>query len=171
MHDALVAARPPAQASIAAAGLIKDATASLRQFEVAEARQIAGKRSDAYGGGQALVPPVAYDLSEPSRASGTVRFGRYYLGGNGAVHGGAIPLLFDQMMGRLSGLGGRPRARTAYLHVNYRAITPIDVDLHVAITVTRHEGRKLFIAGTLQEGRTLLADAEGLFVALKPGQP
>ena len=74
-------------------------------------------------------------------------------------------------MGRLTNVAGRPRARTAYLHVNYRIITPIGVELHLDATVDRQEGRKIFASGRLRHGADLLADAEGLFIVLRPGQP
>jgi hypothetical protein len=71
---------------------------------------------------------------------GRVAFGRFYLGGNGAAHGGAIPLVFDEVMGRLANTGGRPPSRTASLHVNYRSITPIERELQLTARFDREEG-------------------------------
>jgi predicted thioesterase len=62
-------------------------------------------------------------------------------------------------------------ARTAYLKVNYRAITPIGRELLVDATVDRVEGRKRWASARLFDGETPIADAEGLFVELLPGQP
>ena len=67
--------------------------------------------------------------------------------------------------------GSRPPARTAYLHVNYRNITPIERELQLTARFDREEGRKRFLSGELRDGDTLCADVEGLFVALRPGQP
>ena len=100
-----------------------------------------------------------------THARGHVSFGRFYLGGNGAVHGGAIPLVFDELMGRLANTGGRPPSRTAYLHVNYRNITPIETRLVIEAHFDSEEGRKRILTGTIRDGDTLCADAEGLFVA------
>lgn len=100
-----------------------------------------------------------------------VRFHRYHHGANGAAHGGAEALLFDEVLGRMSNYPGEPRSRTAFLHVNYRAIAPIEKDLVVEATVDRVEGRKKFSTGRIYDGDTLVADAEALFVILKPGQP
>ena len=61
--------------------------------------------------------------------------------------------------------------RTAYLHVNYRKIAPIEKDLQVQAGIDRIEGRKIFVAGRLLDGDDVLAEAEALFVRLKPGQP
>jgi acyl-coenzyme A thioesterase PaaI-like protein len=100
-----------------------------------------------------------------------VVFRRLHLGGGGAAHGGTLPLLFDEVLGRLSNSGDRPTARTAYLKVNYRHITPLNTELDVEGRLERQDGRKRWITGRLAHGDTLLADAEGLFVQLRPGQP
>src|SRR5439155_16999965 len=99
-----------------------------------------------------------------------VRFGRFHLGGNGAAHGGTIPLVFDDLLGRLSGTGGRAVARTAYLHVDYRNVTPIEQDLDVGAWFVSEQGRKRLLRGVLRDGDTVCAEVEGLFVQLRPGQ-
>lgn len=87
-------------------------------------------------------------------------------------HGGAIGLLFDSVLGTASWLlTGGPYQRTAYLHVNYRSIVPIERELQLETWISRTEGRKIFVETTLRDGDTLLADGEALFVVLKPGQP
>ena len=48
---------------------------------------------------------------------------------------------------------------------------PIEMDLRVDARVDRSEGRKIFVAGRLLDGDTVLSDAEALFVKLNPGQP
>jgi acyl-CoA thioesterase FadM len=66
---------------------------------------------------------------------------------------------------------GGPRQRTAYLHINYRQVVPIDKELQIDAGVDQVEGRKIFVSGRLSDGDTVLTDAEALFVLLKPGQP
>jgi acyl-coenzyme A thioesterase PaaI-like protein len=124
-----------------------------------------------FGRGGALGPALLIDEVTEDSAAGRVRFGRFHLGGRGAVHGGAIPLIFDEAMGWLANTNGRSPARTAFLHVDFRAVTPVETELQVRVRVDRQEGRKCFLRGTLHDGDTLCAEAEGLFVALKPGQP
>jgi len=51
------------------------------------------------------------------------------VGGNYAVHGGVLPLLFDSVFGMVIHAAGRPISRTAFLHVDYRKVTPIDTPL------------------------------------------
>jgi acyl-coenzyme A thioesterase PaaI-like protein len=149
---------------------LTDLAIRLGAHAVDEEGQIAG-RVDLPGRAQALVPVVHLSEQDEQHAVGRVTFGRLHLGRNGAVHGGAIPLVFDEVMGRLSNTGGRPPARTAYLRVNYRNITPIERELQLTARFDREEGRKRFLSGELRDGDTLCADVEGLFVALRPGQP
>lgn len=57
--------------------------------------------------------------------------------------------------------GGFPEygSRTAFLHVDYRRITPIDVPLIVRGRVTNTEGRKAFVCAELFDSdETLLAE-------------
>jgi len=112
----------------------------------------------------------AYLTREVTRDSfvATVNFGSFYLGGNGAVHGGAIPLLFDQVLGQLANFE-RPICRTAYLNVDFRNVTPLDTDLEVRAHFESIEGRKRFTYGALYHGKILTAEARALFIELKEG--
>jgi acyl-coenzyme A thioesterase PaaI-like protein len=94
------------------------------------------------------------------------------LGRNGAAHGGVIAQLFDSLLGFTAAKLTRSLyQRTAYLHVNYRQIVPVEKDLHVEAGIERIDDRKIFVEGRLTDGDTLLADGEALFVRLRPGQP
>jgi acyl-coenzyme A thioesterase PaaI-like protein len=110
------------------------------------------------------------DEWDDEHVSARVALSRFYLGAGGAAHGGVLGLVFDELMGRLANTS-RSRSRTAYLHVNFRAITPIGPELRVSARVDRIEGRKRFLTGTIHYGDALTADADGLFVELRPGQP
>jgi acyl-coenzyme A thioesterase PaaI-like protein len=99
-------------------------------------------------------------------------FSRYYVGGNHAVHGGVLPLLFDWLYGMIVHAANRPISRTAFLHVDYRKVTPIDAPLVVRGRIDSTEGRKAFVSGELtDDDGTLLAEGKGLMVRLLPGQP
>ncbi|MCW2547552.1 MAG: PaaI family thioesterase [Mycobacterium sp.] len=145
--------------------------AKLAPHQVPEAEQITGHRIDLPGRGQTMAPPFIPDEWDAQHAKGRVVFSRFYLGGGGAAHGGAIPLLFDEILGRLANSGGRIRSRTAYLNVDYRNITPIEVELTAEGRFEREEGRKRFLYGVIRDGDTVLAEAHGLFVQLRPEQP
>ncbi|TVT21953.1 PaaI family thioesterase [Amycolatopsis acidiphila] len=163
-------AAPPPETVTDVAEALEKLAATLEPFTVGERDQIAGHRGDLPGRGQAMSPVLHVDEWDGAHVLGRITFSRFYLGGNWAVHGGAIPLAFDEVLGRLASTG-RTAARTAYLHVNYRKITPIEVELRVEAKVDRVEGRKRFLTGALYDGEHLTADAEGLFVELRPGQP
>jgi len=75
------------------------------------------------------------------------------------------------VLGQLANAGDRPPSRTAYLHTDYRSITPIGKDLSVRGWFVSEEGRKRVLRAELKDGDTLCAEAEGLFIALRPDQP
>lgn len=138
---------------------------------VGEGERMFGRAMRAHGRGQTMAPKIVYEHVDATGAEGTVRFGNYFLGRNGAAHGGAIPLMFDEILGRLSNAGGRAVGRTAYLKTDYRAITPVDTELRVHAWLVSEEGRKRVLRAELRHGEVLCAEAEGLFIALRPGQP
>lgn len=118
---------------------------------------------------RALAPELEALEGSPERLTARVTFTAFYTGGNGAVHGGALPLLFDEVLGRLANTG-RPMSRTAHLSVDYRRVTPVGQELLVQAHFDRQEGRKRYLHGSLQDGRHVTAEAHGLFVELRPGQ-
>jgi acyl-coenzyme A thioesterase PaaI-like protein len=116
-----------------------------------------------------FMPPYVLDEQGPDFAKGRVRFTRFYLGGRGAVHGGAHAVLFDDIMGRLA--SGDGPTRTASLTINYRRIIPTDADIVFDARIDRTEGRKRFVSARLyDETGEVGADCEGLFIVLRPGQ-
>ncbi len=79
------------------------------------------------------------------------------------MHGGALALLFDSVLGYAAfRLSKSPFQRTAYLHVNYRKIAPIDKELQVDAGIDRIEGRKIFVAGRLLDGEDVLVRGRGV---------
>jgi acyl-coenzyme A thioesterase PaaI-like protein len=112
---------------------------------------------------------------EPDGVELSVQFSRFSVGGNYAVHGGVLPLLFDSVFGMVIHAAGRPISRTAFLHVDYRNVTPIDTPLTARGWVREAEGRKAFVNAELRDSSNpdanLLAEANGLMIRLLPGQP
>jgi acyl-coenzyme A thioesterase PaaI-like protein len=144
----------------------------LATFEAEEGKAPAGRTPDLPGMGSLLLPPWTLTRYAPDGVEMTGYFSRFHVGGNHAVHGGVLPLLFDHMFGMISHAAGRPISRTAFLHVDYRKVTPIDTPLLVRGRVTSAEGRKAFVAAELVDGDdAVLAEANGLMVRLLPGQP
>jgi acyl-CoA thioesterase FadM len=67
---------------------------------------------------------------------------------------------------------GVPPTRTAYLHVDYHSITPIDEPLTAEGRISDVDGRKFFVTASMTAADgTLLSEANGLMVRLLPHQP
>ena len=106
--------------------------------------------------------PVDLHVTEDGRIAGTARFRRFHLGRNGAVHGGSLAQLFDSLLGFTAfKLSESQKQRTAFLHVNYRKIVPIEKELQVDAGIDRIEGRKIFVAGRLLDGDAVLVRGRG----------
>jgi acyl-coenzyme A thioesterase PaaI-like protein len=170
VQERITTASPPHDVVAAAADTLEKLAAELAPFEVDETRQVAARRLDLPGRGQAMTPVIHIDEWDEQHVAAHVTLGRFYLGSGGAAHGGVLGLIFDEILGRLANTG-RTRSRTAFLHVNFRHITPIGPELRVTARVDRVQGRKRFLSGAIHHDGTLTADAEGLFVELLPGQP
>jgi len=147
----------------------------LGPFQAGEGKAPAGRTPDLPGMGSLLLPPWTLTRYEPDGVEMRGSFSRFHVGGNSAVHGGVLPLLFDHMFGMISHAAGRPISRTAFLHVDYRKVTPIDTPLLIRGRVSRTEGRKAFVTAELVDANgpseAVLAEGNGLMVRLLPGQP
>ena len=151
--------------------MIEAVSALLAPYDADEWTTPLGRRMDLSNRGNILQVPSDLKTVD-DRVEGSVRFSRYHLGRNGAVHGGCIAQLFDSLLGYTAfRLTRSLYQRTAFLHVDYRAIVPIDTELQVDAGVDRVDGRKMFLTGRLLNGEAVLADANALFVKLNPGQP
>ena len=144
----------------------------LAPFEAPEGVPPAGRSHKLAGMGSLLMPPWMLTRYRPDGVEMRGQFSRYYVGGNSAVHGGVLPLLFDWLFGMVVHASNRPISRTAFLNVDYRKVTPIDQPLVVRGRVDSTEGRKAFVSGELADADgALLAEGRGLMVRLLPGQP
>lgn len=168
--DRVADARPTAEESAELGATLDGLSAGLADRQVRERDRLFA-RLPIHGRAQSLTPQLFIDEKDDQSVTGHVTFRPYFVGGNGAAHGGTIPLLFDEALGRLANAGGRRGSRTAYLHVNFRSIARIGNRLTLTARFVKEEGRKRLISGELFDGDVLVADAEGLFVELRPGQP
>jgi acyl-coenzyme A thioesterase PaaI-like protein len=174
LQDRVAGASLPDEKAAAVRDRLRELAEELAPFQVPERERNDGWRIDLPGRGHPTLPP--YFLDTPAdqidnRGQGRVTFTRFHLGGNGAVHGGVLPLLFDDVFGRVVNHSGHGLCRTASLKVNFRRITPIDTELYFDATVDSVEGRKRWVTGRLHDADgNLLSDAEALFLQLLPGQ-
>jgi acyl-coenzyme A thioesterase PaaI-like protein len=167
-----VSANPDPETWTAAADRVEELVDLLAPFEAAEGIGPANRVPSLPGAGSLLMPPYHVNKFEADGVELTVRFNRFHVGGNYAVHGGVLPLLFDSVFGMVIHATGRPISRTAFLHVDYRNVTPIDTELTARGWLREAEGRKAFVNAELSDpDGTLCAEAHGLMVRLLPGQP
>ncbi|WP_374025093.1 PaaI family thioesterase [Mycobacterium sp. HNNTM2301] len=172
LQDLTLASNPDASAWTGAARLVEDACALLDGHQVPEGMAPAGRVIELPGLGHPLLPPWSITESGPDGVTMAGHFTRAHVGGNNAVHGGMIPLFYDWLFGMVVSTAGTPPTRTAYLHVDYRNITPINEPLTAHGHITDIEGRKIFISATMTAADgTLLTEANGLMVRLLPHQP
>jgi acyl-coenzyme A thioesterase PaaI-like protein len=172
LQDHARSADAPDEVITKAADVLDDLNQLLAPYSADEWHSPSGRRMDLPNRGNIMQVPVNLVITEGGRVGGTARFRRFHLGRNGAVHGGALALLFDSLLGFTAfKLSNSRYQRTAYLHVNYRKIALVEKELQVEARIDGIEGRKIFVSGRLLDGDAVLCDAEALFVKLKPGQP
>jgi acyl-coenzyme A thioesterase PaaI-like protein len=171
LQDHTRAADAPDEVISEAADLIEKVSLLLAPYDADEWASPSGRRMDLPNRGNILQIPVNLHTSD-GRVGGTAQFRRFHLGRNGAAHGGAVAMLFDSLLGYTAFKLSRSKAqRTAFLHVDYRKIAPVEKELQVDASIDGIEDRKIFVSGRLLDGDAVLAEAHALFVKLRPGQP
>jgi acyl-coenzyme A thioesterase PaaI-like protein len=170
VQDSVVGTEAPPEVLAQAAAHLEQAAALLEPYAMRP--DATSDWSDLRRSAQSRVlsPRVTDVRADRETFHASVTFTNHYLGANGAVHGGVLPLLFDEVLGRLASTD-RPRCRTAYLRVDFRRVTPIGRPLRVEASFEREDGRKRFLRGALYDGGEVTAEAEGLWVELREGAP
>ncbi len=133
---------------------------------------LAGERwySPVYGPGSPVAPPLRVDTAADGRVTAHVTVPKAHEGPPGLAHGGTIATLLDHVLARAlrtAGHGGL----TATLTVSYRRPVRLGVPVLLTAEVTSTEGRRATAHATLSAAdapETVLAEADGLFVALRP---
>lgn len=172
LQDRISGGAPPPELAARLTAQLDRACAELAPHQVGEAERWDGWHPESPGRGLPVLPPYVVDEQDGATLRGRVTFSRFHLGGNGAAHGGTQPLLFDDVFGRVANHGFPGVARTAYLHIDYRSITPLDVELRFVAWRERAEGRKRWVRGRIERPDGVrTCEAEGLFLQLLPGQP
>jgi acyl-coenzyme A thioesterase PaaI-like protein len=176
--DAAVRTEVPADELAAVAAAARELAARLRAadrglHEVASVDDPErGERwySPVYGPGSPVAPPLEATDTPAGRATGRVVVGKAHEGPPGLVHGGVVATLLDHVLARAVRAAGRG-GLTATLSVRYRRPVPLGAPLLLAAEAGEADGRRTpATARLVAEGDpgTVLAEAEGLFVALRP---
>jgi uncharacterized protein (TIGR00369 family) len=176
--DAAVRTEVPLDTLVRAAETARDLASTLRA-ESRELHDIAsvddpeiGERwySPVYGPGNPVAPPMVASDTPDGRAEGRATLGKPHEGPPGLVHGGVVATLLDHVLARAvraTGKGGL----TATLTVTYRRPVPLGVPLLATAEAGTTEGRRTAARARLvaeDDPATTLAEADGLFVALRP---
>ena len=117
-----------------------------------------------------LLPPaldVRYDVDDLGHPTVTavVCLGEDFQGPPGAVHGGYLAAMFDNLLGVLPyRLTGQRGAFTGRLTVRYRALTPLNTELVLTGRLTSVRSRRVTASGQCHVDGVLTAEAEALFV-------
>lgn len=172
LQDLAVSTNPDSDTWDESADRAEELVKLLDPYQVGEGVGPASRVLSLPSAGSLLGPPWTVKEFGPDGVELEVQFSRYHVGGNMAVHGGVLPLMFDQVFGMVIHAVGRPISRTAFLHVDYRKVTPINTPLSVRGWLREAEGRKAFVNAELRDqDDKLLAECHGLMVRLLPGQP
>jgi uncharacterized protein (TIGR00369 family) len=126
--------------------------------------------SPVYGPGNPVAPPVVATDSADGRATGRVTLGKRHEGPPGLVHGGVVATVLDHVLARAVRAAGRG-GLTATLTVTYRRPVQLGVPLVATAEMGTTDGRRTTATARLvaeDDPSTTLAEAEGLFVALRP---
>lgn len=116
-----------------------------------------------------LAPPLTIGRTGEKTAAASVVFGSAYEGPPGSVHGGFVAAAFDEVLGYVQSLSGAP-GMTGTLTVRYRKPTPLHRELLFEAELVRVEGRKIFTAATVRADGEPTAEAEAIFVSVRPGR-
>jgi uncharacterized protein (TIGR00369 family) len=126
--------------------------------------------SPVYGPGNPVAPPMVATQTADGRATGHVTLGKSHEGPPGLVHGGVVATLLDHVLARAVRAAGRG-GLTATLTVTYRRPVHLGVPLVATAEIGTTDGRRTTATARLvaqDDPGTTLAEAEGLFVALRP---
>jgi uncharacterized protein (TIGR00369 family) len=126
--------------------------------------------SPVYGPGNPVAPPLVATDSPDGRATGRATLGKPHEGPPGLVHGGVVATLLDHVLARAVRAAGRG-GLTATLTVTFRRPVQLGVPLLATAQLTGQDGRRTTASARLvaeDDPGTTLAEAEGLFVALRP---
>lgn len=126
------------------------------------------ERSGVSGRSNPLAPPMTLEI-DGDVVRGSAVYTEAYEGPIGCLHGGFVAAAFDDLLG-CAQLASGHAGYTGTLTVRLRAPTPLHERIDYEAGVDRVEGRKIFTWGTARHGDTLLAEAEGVFIAPRDGE-
>jgi acyl-coenzyme A thioesterase PaaI-like protein len=101
---------------------------------------------------------------EGAAAHGTVLLGPAFEGPVGAVHGGVVARMLDEIAAIAASVASPGLSVTRQLNVTYHRPTPLERALAIDAVVREVEGRRATVHATIHDGPTLCAEAEVVIV-------
>ena len=163
LQDAAAASAPSDQLASTVARSLGVATEALRGAPAPRGGRWFG-RLDVPGRGQTMCPPVTITELTSERLRGSVTCTPFYGGFGEGVHGGAVALIMNELMGTLANADPSIVRVAAYIHVDYRSAAPLETALTARADVGQTSGRKQTITSSLSCAGRVIAEGEGLFL-------
>lgn len=123
--------------------------------------------SPVVGPANPIAPPMPVQVVADGSIESHLTMRPVHEGPPGAVHGGWVAALFDQLLGTATIASGHG-AFTAELNVRYRRPTPIGVPLVLRARIDSVEGREVRASGEITADGVVTAQAHGRFVRPNP---
>jgi acyl-coenzyme A thioesterase PaaI-like protein len=111
-----------------------------------------------------LAPPLMV-IRDGDHSVALVTYTHVYEGPPGAVHGGFVAAGFDMVLGAAASMAKRP-GLTGTLSVKYRKAMPMYREIRYEGWIDSIEDRKTLVAGIATVDGEVIAEGEGVFVAI-----
>jgi acyl-coenzyme A thioesterase PaaI-like protein len=122
--------------------------------------------SPVIGAANPIAPPLTVRMQGDATVVGECTLRQIHEGPPGAVHGGWVATLLDQLLGHATAAAGHP-GFTGELTVRYRRPTPYNVPLTLLGRTDEVDGRRVHASAEIVVDDVVTAEAKALF--LKPG--
>lgn len=120
------------------------------------------------GAANPIAPPMPIRVLDDGSVVSEITMRPIHEGPPGAVHGGWVASLLDQLLGianTVANVGGM----AAELTVRYRRATPYGVPLTISARTDSVDGRRIYASGEIVADGVVTAEATGLF--MRPSEP
>jgi acyl-coenzyme A thioesterase PaaI-like protein len=119
------------------------------------------------GAANPLSPPMTVEFLDDNSVSSQITMRPIHEGPPGAIHGGWVASLLDQLLG-IANTAVDAGGMTVELTIRYRKATPYDVPLTIRARTDSVDGRRVHASGEIMANGVVTAEATGLF--LRPSE-
>jgi len=123
--------------------------------------------SPVIGAANPIAPPLTVTALEDRTVVGECTMQPIHEGPPGAIHGGWVATLLDQLLGHATAASGN-RGFTAELTVRYRRPTPYGVPLTLRGRTDEVDGRRVYASAEIVVDDVVTAEAKALFLTPSP---